>query len=284
MMQDTGGNDHYVVESRQHFEQNNEPASWGFTRFWWSQTMDQLFRWLTSGLFADGRYRLRLKSWQLSGSKLGTWEILPLCNTTDPNGAVIYLDNRVVTSGPTNANGQPCGSGTIHTCTTEPDTDIVSVKIIHPDSSETDVAACGNVPVSPLDKLQIDFVAYDPDGHLADVTLTAHYDEDKVKNVFATGSITPLGPSPVPWAPPAVQPGPTYSLAQTQGAIPPVWHGGAMRFTVDPAIHPGGIISVFPYTCCYLLRLVARKRTIVNCDDDQWTHVNISERSFMIQV
>lgn len=279
MVEDTGGVDHYVVESRQHFETNNEPATWGSSRFWWSQTMDRLMRWKTAGLFTDGRYRLRLRSWTLTGAKLGTSEILPLCATTDDNGIVLYLDNRTMTGGPTNANGQPCGGDTVHLCTTEPDTDIVSVKILNSDDSlKAEVAPCGEVTVTAGDKLQVDFVAHDPDGHLAKFTLDAHWGEDQKHSLLSLGTLAPLSPSPVGWAPMAAQEGPTYGDAQSQGAVPPIWHGGAVRLTIDPAT------AAFPISCCYLLRLTAHKRTIFNCDDDQWTHVNRSERSFMIQV
>jgi hypothetical protein len=240
--------------------------------------MDLLMRWRTQGIFADGRYRLRVKSWKLSGSKLGTWEILPLCNTSDDNGIVLYLDNRVVTAGSTNANGQACGGNTVHLCTTEPDTDIVSVKILHADSTETEVAACGNVPITGADRLQIDFVAHDPDGHLGTFTLFAHWGEDRKQNLLPLGTLTSLAPSPVAWAPDADWVGPSYGEAQVQGATPPIWHGGALRLIIEDAT------EAFPETCCYLLRLIARKRTIYNCDDDTWTHVNRSERSFMIQV
>lgn len=121
-------------------------------------------------------------------------------------------------------------------------------------------------------------MAHDPDGHLGVYTLHAHWGEDSRHNILALGTVASLAPSPVPWAPPAPQPGPNYALAQAQGAVPPVWHGGAIRLTVNNAM------DAFPETCCYLLRLIARKRTIFNCDDDTWTHINRSERSFMIQV
>lgn len=278
MVEDTGGTDHYVIQSRQRFEADNDPASWGISRFWWSSTMHRLMTWRTAGLFSDGRYRLRLRSWTLSGDKLGASELLPLCGTQDDNGVVVALDNRTTTGGPTNANGQACGAGTVHVCTTEPDTDIISIKILHPDNSFTEVAPCGNVPVTPNDKVLIDFAAYDPDGHLARISLDAHWGEDQVHSLLPFGTLAPLGPSPVPWSPPAVQAEATYAAAQGAGAVPPIWHGGTMRLTVGVAT------DAFPISCCYLLRLVARKRTIVNCDDDTWTHVNISERSFMIQV
>jgi hypothetical protein len=268
----------YVVESRQHFEANNEPASWGITRLWWSQTLDLLMRWLTKGIFADGRYRLRVKSWDLAGTNLVNPSILPLCDTKDDNGIVLTLDNRVETAGPTDLHGHDCGSGTVHTCTSEPDTEIISVKIIHADATETDVAVCGNVPIKSTDKLQIDFVAHDPDGHLAFYTLRAHYGESLVNNLLALGGT--LSPSPLApaWAPAAAQVGPSYGIARSaQGAIAPIWHGGAIRLTINNAT------LAFPETCCYQLRLRAFKRTIANCNDN-YPHRNRTEVSFMIEV
>lgn len=268
----------YVVESRQHFEANNDPSSWGISRSWWSQTLDLLIFWRTAGIFADGRYRLRVKSWKLAGIKLVNWQILPLCATTDDNGIVLTIDNRVVTAGPTDLHGHVCGSGTVHTCTGEPDTDIISVKIIHADATETDVAACGNVPVNNTDKLQIDFVAHDPDGHLAYYTLHAHYKVSLAPNLLTLGgTLSPISPSPVVWAPPAAQVGPRYGQARIQGAVAPVWHGGALRLTIDDATR------AFPETCCYQLRLRAFKRTIANCNHS-YPHRNDTEYSFMIVV
>ena len=42
--------------------------------------------------------------------------------------------------------------------------------------------------------------------------------------------------------------------------------------------------AVFEESCCYQLELRAHKRTIVNCDESLWGHVNYSEYSFMIVV
>ncbi len=278
MMEDTLGVEHWVVPSRQHFENTHDPGTWGLgnSRQWSWATVSLLMRWKTQGYFADGRYRLRVKSWTLNGNKLHVWQILPLCGTTAPNGIVLYLDNRLETGGPDNANGQPCGKDSVHLCTTEPDTDIVSVAILHSDGTKTDVGPCGNVPVTETDTLQIDFVAYDPDGHLADYLLELHWGEDQKRNLLSLAAPTAPPASPVSWAPRAVQAGPTYARAQGDGAPPPVWHGGALRLTVKAT-------DVFEETCCYQMRLIARKRTIVNCDDDAWTHINRSERSFMIE-
>ena len=268
-----------VVESREHFEANNSPLSWGITRFWGSNR-DLLMRWLTEGNFPDGAYSLRVRTWELSGGSLVNPQTLPLCNTEDDNGVVIRIDNRLVGPGsghPTSAD-HPCGPGTIHTCTREPDTDILSVKIIRSDGTELNVQACSNVKIESTDRLQIDFFAHDPDEHLAYYTLQATYGENLVVNLLSLGMPVPRpAVPPFPPVPSAAQVGPTYGQARLQGAASPSWSGGAMRLEV-PAT------QAFPKTCCYQLELRAYKRTIVSCDHGFSAHSNLSEYSFMIVV
>jgi hypothetical protein len=167
--------------------------------------------------------------------------------------------------------------------TLEPDTDIVAAKIIHADSTETEIGACGEIQVLRGDIFQVDFFAHDPDGHLAYYTLNVTYGENEITNLLALGGT--LTPSPVPTiVPPAAQVGPVYGgaamSALNQGAGSPIWHGGAIRLRV-PAT---GASGAFRKTCCYQLELRAHKRTIVNCDDSLWGHTNYSEFSFMVEV
>lgn len=267
-----------VVESREHFEAANDPASWGSTRFWITNR-DRLALWRTLNNFADGTYALRIRSWNLVGGSLTNSRILPLCDTEDDNGIILTVDNRVVGAGsghPT-ASDHPCGPGTVHTCTTEPDTDVIDVRLVRGGVVLPAIGACGEVTVEPGDKLRVDFLAHDPDGHLAYYTLRAHYGENDVVNLLGLGSatLTPLAGAAVP---PAAQVGPGYGAARSpaQGASAPVWAGGAMRLEVDAQ-------EAFERTCCYLLRLRAFKRTIVSCDDD-YPHRNVSEYSFMVTV
>ncbi|MEE9128781.1 MAG: carboxypeptidase-like regulatory domain-containing protein [Phycisphaerales bacterium] len=273
-----------VIESRQHFEDNNGFGTWGMLGSggrWWMNNKDLLVNWRTQNNFPDGTYQLRVTSWKRVGNNLVNPQTLVQCGTVpaQANSLVLTIDNRVVTGGPIDSHGHVCGSGTVHTCTSEPDTDIISVKIIHADTTETAVAACGNVPVNNTDKLQIDFVAHDPDGHLAYYTLHAHYGVSFAINLLALGGPpSPINPSPVVWAPPAAQVGPYYGQARTtQGAVAPVWHGGALRLTIDDAT------LAFPETCCYQLRLRAFKRTIANCNHS-YPHRNTTEYSFMVVV
>ena len=208
---------------------------------------------------------------------------------------VLRIDNRLegAASGHPMADpNHPCGSGTVHTCTLEPDTDFLGVRIVRrdaitgaPTGEVTAVDACGNVPIGPKDLLQVDFLAHDPEGHLAYYTLQATYRENLARNllVLPGATLTPLGGAPVPAA---VQVGPSYSLARRPnppipppdgGAAAPTWHGGAIRLEVLAQF-------AFPETCCYQLELRAHKRTVVTCDHSLWGHTNYSEYSFMIVV
>jgi hypothetical protein len=267
-----------VIESREHFEANNNPSSWGVTRFWISN-WDRLMRWHTQNNFADDTYMLRVRSWDHSGGNLTNSRILPLCDTEEDNGITLTIDNRIVGAGsghPTSPD-HPCGSGTVHLCTTEPDTDIIDVRLVREGVPLDPVGACGEIAIEPGDKLRVDFLAHDPDGHLAFYRLRAHYGENAVVNLLGLGSATlsPLGGAIVPAA---AQVGPTYgdALTDSSPATAPTWAGGAIRLEVDAA-------EAFEETCCYLLRLRAFKRTIANCGDN-YPHRNRSEYSFMVQV
>jgi hypothetical protein len=284
----------HVYESRRHYEANNAPGTWGVTRFWMATNYLSLMWWLTQTPFINGTYRLRIRGWQLAGGHLVNPQVLPTCSAQTAAGLVLRIDNRLegAASGhPLADPNHPCGGGTVHTCTLEPDTDFLGVRIVHRDANGvptgqvTNVSACGNVPVGPNDLLQVDFFAHDPEGHLAYYTLQATYRENLARNLLALpgATLTPLGGAPVPAA---VQVGPNYWQARSAnpppagGAVAPTWRGGAIRLEV-PAAGPSG---AFPETCCYQLELRAHKRTVVSCNHSLWGHTNYSEYSFMIVV
>ena len=272
----------HVYETLEHYEATHDPAEWAtLNRVWIGQAKDWLTRWRSDQGFADGVYYLHLRGWDLvAPDTLGNDRILPMCESDDENFVVVRIDNRIVGAGPTDAHGFPCGPGTVHTCTTEPEAAILAVTILHSDGSETPVSACGNVPVKVADQLQIDFVAYDPDGHLGRYTLQATYDVNLANDLLALGGTlvpSPIGPA---WAPAAPHVGPSYADALAGGAVSPTWRGGAIRLTV-PATGPGG---AFPYTCCYQLELRSHKRTIVDCNYTDWGHTNYTEYSFNIAI
>lgn len=265
-----------VVQSREHYEASNSPLNWGLTRFWVSNR-DLLMQWFTENNFSDGTYYLRVKGWDLVAGNLANPRILDLCGTEDNNYLVLTIDNRLNPDPghvPPSTATHPCGSGTVHTCTLEPDTDFLAVKIIR-GGSEINIEACGNERVQAGDILRVDFIADDPHKHLSYYTLTAIYAENLAIDLLSLGgSLTPLGGAPVPAA---LQVGPGYGAALGQGAASPVWRGGAIRLEV-PAT------SAFPETCCYQLELIAHKRTIVSCDYSLWGHANKSTYALGITV
>ena len=256
-----------VVESRQHFEANNGPGTWGLTRFW-TYNRDELIVWLTENTFADGTYYLRVTGWDLAGGNLVNPRVLPLCDTNDDNGIVLTIDNRIA---PGPGAGHPttpdhlCGTGTVHTCTTEPDTDFIAVSI-----DGAPVAACAVIDAKAGGQLEIDFLAHDPDGHLAYYSLQATYGENLAVDLLGlpSATLTPLT---------AAQVGPTYADARAQGAVAPTWHGGTFRLTVT------NLAEAFPKTCCYQLELRAYKRNIVSCDGGLPFN-NLSEYSLTVVV
>ncbi len=274
-----------VIKTRQYYE-TQSGLSWetAITDSWWMNNKDMLLRWHTQNNFANGTYKLRVKSYKYQAGQLKNPQTLPFCGPGAPpeNYLVLTTDNRVVTSGLTDAHGHNCGPGTVHICTSEPDTVFLDVKIVHQDNTVTDVAACGKYTVNDTDKLRVDFVAHDPAGHLSFYTLNVTYGDSWKRNLLNPiygAVVTPLSPTPVAWAPPAAQVGPGYSDARTQiigPAAAPTWKGGAMRLEMDAK-------NAFPDTCCYQLELRAHKRTIVNCSHSLWGHTNYSEYSFMIE-
>ncbi len=224
-----------VAESRQHFEANNEPLSWGLTRFWVSGR-DLLMRWITANTFADDTYYLRVAGYTEAGGQLGNAQILPLCNTEDDNGLALTIDNS--------------------TSELEPAADIVDVRI-----NGVSAGPCSNINASDGGTLEVDFVAYDVDRHLAYYNLIATYGKNLAVNLLSAPGAT-LTPIPLGTIPAADVSGPDYGQARLQGAASPHWRAGGLRLTV-PNLH-----DAFPETCCYQLELRVYKRTVVSCDHD----------------
>jgi hypothetical protein len=270
----------HVYETVQHFEDTHPPADWGGNRLWLGSSRDILINWQTLNNFPDGLYYLRVRGWDIDGAgKLIKDRILQICGNKADAVLALRLNNRLPLVGPPDLHGNPCGSGTVHTCTNQPDTAFISVAIRKSDGSTVALGSCGNSSVKEGDTLVIDFVAHDPDGHLYGFDIGVHYDVNLVNDLLAIGTLTP-SPIVVPGVPAAAQTGPAYANALMQGAVRPVWNGGAIRLEV-PATGPGG---AFPYTCCYGLKLNAYKRTIVDCGYSVFGHWNTSEYSFTIMV
>lgn len=276
-----GVTSHNVIETKAHYEANNGPQIWVSLN---GCFFDILAGLATSGVLANGTYYLQMRGWTRPGyaGNLTSPRILPVCDTENANGLVVTIDNQTTnTSGPTDLNGLPCGAGTVHLCTIQPETAILQVVILHNDGTTTPVGPCDNTCIVNTDTLQIDFAAYDPDAFLAYYSLALNYGASLTVNLLGLGGT--LTPSPIPpgWAPPASQVGPDYGSALTEGAVSPAWAGGAIRLQVSAA-------SAFPETCCYQLQLYAFKRTIgcSSCTSDHsfWNQYNLSESSFTIQV
>ena len=288
-----------VIESRAHFEATHEPGTWGTAHAhrWTEINYDLLAHWITAQHFANGTYRLRVVGWDVNaGGELVNRRVLPICEETPEveNWFLVTTDNRFVGdgSGHPTAPDHPCGVGTVHLCTTEPDTDIVSVQILHTDGRPpTPVDACGTVPIVASDLLQVDFQVTDPAGHLASYTLGATYRENLVRWLIRTecpATECPGGTDLLASVPGATlvaltagaSKGPEYGhanpdrSARAQTSTSPKWYGGSFRLTIPAR-------EVFLETCCYQLELVARKRTIASCAHE---HRNQSHYSFMVTV
>lgn len=225
-----------VAETREHFEATHDPASWGTTRFWVSNR-DLLMRWLTASAIADGTHFLRVVGYELTGpNALGQPQVLPLCDTPDPNGVAITVDNS--------------------TSTLEPAADVVDVRI-----NGVSAGPCSNVDASEGGVLEVDFVAYDVDRHLAFYSLVATYGKNLAVNLLAAPGAT-LTPIALGTVPAADFVGPSYGAALTQGAASPHWRAGGIRLTIPD------LRDAFPETCCYQVELRVYKRTVVSCNHD----------------
>ncbi|MGH9383440.1 MAG: carboxypeptidase-like regulatory domain-containing protein [Vicinamibacterales bacterium] len=268
---------HHVYETLEHYEATHTPADWGATKVWLATNFDMVFPWVTSPTFADGVYGLRVIGYDEAGGVLSNRRELPVCDSSTTAEIVVMVDNQSTYAAP-GPPGNPCGPGTTHTCTDEPMTDIIDARIVHLVGPPTTVGPCGNVNLKAGDILEVDFVAYDAQGHLASYSLLATYGENEASDLIGLGgSLAPL-PGGAPPVPAASQVGPDYAAARTlpQTAAAPTWTGGAIRLSISAAV-------AFPLSCCYQLELRAYKRTIVNCHANN-AHRNLSERSFQVTI
>jgi hypothetical protein len=268
---------HHLYETVAHYEAGHTPGDWGASKVWLGTNIDVVFPWLTAGTFSDGTYMLRVRGYQQAadGHVTGDDDALKVCETDVEATIVVTLDNQSTYLPPGPADN-PCGPGTTHACTNEPMTDILEVRIIKADGSTQAAGPCGQVQVGRGDVLEVDFIAYDAQGHLASFDLIATFGENESVPLTALGGAAALSPLPGAPVPAAAQVGPDYAGARSQGATGPSWAGGAMRFSL-PAL------QAFERTCCYQLELRAYKRTIVNCQEN-FAHRNLSERSFLVMV
>ena len=266
-----------VYETLEHYESTHTPGDWGVTKVWLGTNIDLIFPWETQTTFADGTYTMRVVGYDEAGGLLSNRRVLDVCDTQTESHITVTIDNQSTFPAPGPIDN-PCGPGTTHSCTNEPETDILDARIVRANGSTVTIGPCGDARVDGGDVLEVDFVAYDAQGHLGSYSLIATYGENLARDLIALGgTLTPLagGAPPVPAA---TQVGPDYATARSapQNAAAPTWTGGAIRLSINAAV-------AFPESCCYQLELRAYKRTIVDCVANN-AHRNLSERSFQVSV
>jgi hypothetical protein len=258
-----------VYESRHHYEATHPPANWGtpFGRTW-TANRDLLAVIQTANNFADGTYDFRIVGYQaLPNGDLDPSTRKPMdgCGGQQNNLVTLRLDNRI-------ASGPPPGS--VHVNTSEPDCGITAVSL-----GGVGIKPCGAEQLKPNTPLEIDFFVTDnpiPTGHLDHYELRVEFGLGEVKNLLDD---TQVGNLTLTALTPGAQVGPDYSdaVSVAQGGARPRWDGGSMRLHIDDAS------KVFPRTCCYLIRLTAYKRNIVNCNGNLVYH-NQTHYSFTVTV
>lgn len=265
-------------------EENPLPPGWTWGYLW--NDLDTLFLWNSKDFpEGDGLYTIRLVGyrWDKKTNKLVNEHIMETCELTvsQEERVMIRIDNRVK---PDPLYPRACGPGTIHLCTYEPDCYFRKVAYIKSGTTvEIEIKPCDIIELTNDDYIVIHFNASVPknkkDGHLLGYHMHAHWGEDKVFNVLTNGTLEPD---------PDILVGPTYNhtFSGAQGAhrsgLPatdpehdrPYWFGGNFKVTVK-----GDKFE----TCAYTLRLRVWKRTIVDCINPYYVHVNWCSYSFTIK-
>lgn len=272
-------------------EENPLPAGWTWGYLW--NDFNTLFRWNSQDLEGDGLYTIRLVGyrWNDTTKKLENAHIMETCEmqTSQEERVMIRIDNRLANDPLYESNeDRPCGSGTIHLCTYEPDCDFREVIHVKKDQNgnivETKkVGACDIIELSDNDDIVIHFNASVPktkkDGHLLGYHMYAHWGENRAFPVLTNGTLE---------ADPDELLGPRYGNTFTgvqgihRGSLPatdpehdrPYWFGGNFKVTVK-----GDKFE----TCAYTLKLRVWKRTIVSCQNPYYVHVNWCSYSFTIK-
>jgi hypothetical protein len=270
-----------VYMTRYKFERDN-PAAPGNGFIWDDPTI--LIRMDTGKLpEGDGLYTFRLVTYrQVADGSLVDERVIPLCGTENdevPTPAMLTLriDNRNVPHAPS-IPSHPCGAGTVHICTAEPDCDFVSVVKNAGLADQAPIHVCGDVIIADSDTVTIHFSVTAPptstDAHLLAYELTGHYGESGLIQIIKSSApFVPIAGSALSGDPTPAY-GPTYAQALLQGAARPLWSGGSFKVTI-----PG---SAFPISCAYLLRLRTWKRTFRGCNNPYHFHWNVCEFSFCV--
>lgn len=216
---------------------------------------DQIVRWATYNL-PDGVYTIKLQGYKKTdGGLKGPYTVYSCVATNKEEKIHLYLDNRQ-DGHPASTPEHPCGSGTIHACTNEPDCDFIKIVKNDGTSESEEIGVCGIAKLKDTDTLTIYYEVKDEDGHLSHYCLSAHYAENEVFNIVNyCYSALQKGSAPIPLFP-ATYPGPRYTQALLQGATRPHWYGGSFKVTLTGA----DFIS-----CAYLFRIRVWKRTTNGC-------------------
>lgn len=262
-----------VMITRRHYEALHALPLFGGSVVWFDY--DTLFYFNTeTGLTPDDVYQLRLVGYTVDGADnlvLSSARILPTCGVRHEEAVYVRVDNQAMIH-PVSSALHPCGPGTIHLCTSEPDCYIRRVCVNEGLPGEYCVAACDIVRLSASDTVTIHFSASVPpttqDGHLGGYTLRAEYGIAAYFPIGVAGGAGLFEPDPT------FVVGPEYHDALSQGAPRPHWYGG------DYKVRLRG--SDFPVCCAYLLRLRAWKRTTNGCTDPRWVHYNEFEIAFTV--
>jgi hypothetical protein len=263
-------------------DENPLPASWSWGYLW--SDLDTQFYWSSNNLDGDGLYTIQLRGyrWDAATSSLTDEGVLQTCEIvlTQDEQALVRIDNRLADD-PTypESPNRPCGAGTIHLCSFEPDCDFVRVDLIN-SSGTSQVDPCDIIQLDSTDELVIHFQASDKDGHLAGYHMHAHWGENRVFDVITKGALeadsdTLVGPRYANTFVPSV---PLNDRSALPVAHPdrerPMWHGGSFKVTLRG--------SDFEESCAYTIKLRVWKRSISHCADPYHVHVNWCSYSFTI--
>jgi hypothetical protein len=263
-----------VMITRQHYEALH-PAipRFGGQVIWYDP--DTLFYFDTTAnpaITPDALYQLRFIGYSADAADnlvLSSARVLPGCGQQEAQKVFIRVDNQAMVH-PAPTAIHPCGPGTVHDCTNEPDCYIRSICVNEGTPGGYCISACDMVRLSANDTLTVHFSVTVPstvqDGHLGGYTLFAEYG---VAQTFQIGT----GAHGTFSADPTFEVGPTYLEALSQGAPRPHWYGGHYKVTLRG--------SDFDRCCAYILRLRAWKRT-ANCGAPSLTHHNEFEVAFTI--
>jgi hypothetical protein len=283
----SGGGSQTVIMTRNHYEELNAPLPTFFGDVWWDDP-DYLFDFASDATPAlgDGLYQLRLVGYATdAGDNLlpASERVLLHCGERSVETMFLRIDNDQQAHP---AADHTCGGTTVHLCTNEPEAYIRSLIKNEGLPGQDDISVCDIVDLEPTDTLTVHFTVTVPanskDGHLGGYEMVAEYGAAE-QLTLGTGTLgaacptdnaTPRGAFEADPPSPAVQVGPTYAEALTQGAPRPFWYGGTYKVTLRGCD--------FPTCCAYEIRLRAWKRTTNGCNAPEWTHWNRYHNTFTI--